>query len=360
MQIGQTGTTRVENGQVVIVSRDPWSSSLGVSANVELFDGGGRFFDLSQARANRVAADVNTNTARWEATLAAKQAFFDVLAARETQVVAAAQLEQADRQRVVAVARTHAKAATRSDSLRAEIQVRSAQLGVLQAATARASADAALARAVGATEPVTAAPGDTTGPALSLDEAALAALVEDAPTVRGARANLEAARQAQKSVWSTYLPSVSASWSRSGNGSGGAPAWNPDELEYSGSWRLSLGFPIFNQFQRESQVTQAAVAVQNAEADLRDAQLAARQSLTDGLGAYRAAAQQEASQVATVDAAEEDLRVQSQRYAVGGSTLLDVLASQTQLDQARRDLIRARYDQRIAKAQLEALVGREL
>jgi outer membrane protein len=61
-----------------------------------------------------------------------------------------------------------------------------------------------------------------------------------------------------------------------------------------------------------------------------------------------------------VEAAEEDLRVQQQRYAVGASTLLDVLTSQTQLIQARRDLIRARYDQRIAKAQLEALVGREL
>ena len=42
------------------------------------------------------------------------------------------------------------------------------------------------------------------------------------------------------------------------------------------------------------------------------------------------------------------------------STLLDVLTSQTELDQARRDLIRARYDRRVARAQLEALVGREL
>jgi outer membrane protein len=261
---------------------------------------------------------------------------------------------------VVAIARTRAKAATRSDSLRAEIQVRNGQLAVLQAGTTRASADAALARAVGSLDPVTAAPGDSTEPEITLDETALAALVEDAPSVRGAHAALDAARQALKSAWTTYLPSVSASWSRSGNGSGGAPSWNPDELGYSGAWRLSLGFPIFNQFQREAQITQAATAVRDAEATLRDAQLAARQSLTDGLGSYRAAVEQAASQSATVDAAEEDLRVQSQRYSIGGSTLLDVLASQTQLDQARHDLIRARYDQRVAKAQLEALVGREL
>ncbi len=65
-------------------------------------------------------------------------------------------------------------------------------------------------------------------------------------------------------------------------------------------------------------------------------------------------------QGASLDAAEEDLRMQQERYAGGRSTLLDVLTSQTTLGQARRDLIRARYDQRLAKAQLEALAGREL
>ena len=358
--IGETGTTRVENGQVVIVPQDPWSSSLGASANLVLFEGGRRFFELNQARASRTSAEVDADAARWEATLAAKQAFFDVLAARETQIAAAAQLEQADRQRVVAVARTRAKAATRSDSLRAEIQVRSARLAVLEATTARASADAALARAVGSLEPVTAAPGDTTGPSIALDDAALAALAERAPSVEGASANLDAARESRRAAWTSYLPTVSASWSRSGTGSGSGPKWDAQSLDYSGAWRLSFSLPVFNQFQRESQTTSAEVAVESAEAGLRDARLAARQSLTDGLGAYRAAAYRVASQVATVDAAEEDLRVVSQRYAVGGSTILDVLASQTQLDQARRDLIRARYDQRMAKAQLEALVGRAL
>ena len=61
-----------------------------------------------------------------------------------------------------------------------------------------------------------------------------------------------------------------------------------------------------------------------------------------------------------VAAAEEDLRVQQQRYALGASTLLDLLTSQTQLNQARQALIQARFDGRIARAQLSALVGREL
>ena len=65
-------------------------------------------------------------------------------------------------------------------------------------------------------------------------------------------------------------------------------------------------------------------------------------------------------QLAAVAASEEDLRVQQQRYGLGASTLLDLLTSQTQLNQARQALIQARLDGRIARAQLSSLVGREL
>ena len=107
-------------------------------------------------------------------------------------------------------------------------------------------------------------------------------------------------------------------------------------------------------------MVRSSVAVDNAEASLRDARLGALESLSRSLGAFRSAGQRAAAQQATVVAAVEDLRVQQQRYAAGSSTLLDVLTSQAQLDQARQALIQARYDQRIAKAELEALVGRDL
>jgi outer membrane protein len=124
--------------------------------------------------------------------------------------------------------------------------------------------------------------------------------------------------------------------------------------------RLSLSLPIFEGLQRVQQVTQAQVAVENAQAALRDARLAALQGLTQSLGSFHAAEERVATQLATVGAAEEDLREQQEKYQIGAATLLDVLTSQTTLDQARHDLIQARYDQRVAKAQLEALTARSL
>ncbi len=352
--------TRVENGQIVTLPSDPWSSSAGLSANVSLFTGGQRFFDLRQARARETAADVNETAQQFAAALTAKQQFYNVLAARESQLAATAQLDQAEQQRKTAIARVNARVATRSDSLRAEIQFRTAQLAIVTARNDLETANAALTRVVGSDEPVTAADDVPEGPGLSLEDDALRALAMDGPAVRQAKAELSAAQAAQRSAWTDYLPSLSASYSRNGSGSGNDPQFVANDFSYSGQLRFTASLPLFDQFQREQRLTQAKVQQSNAEAALRDARLAAIADLTQQLGAFRAAQERVVSQIATVDAAEEDLRVQQQRYAVGASTLLDVLTSQTQLNQARSDLIRARYDQRIAKAQLEALVGREL
>jgi outer membrane protein len=78
------------------------------------------------------------------------------------------------------------------------------------------------------------------------------------------------------------------------------------------------------------------------------------------LAALRTAQQQVDIQTLSVAAAEEDLRVQKQRYNLSASTILDVLTSETALVQARAALIQARYNARVAKAQLEALIGRDL
>jgi outer membrane protein len=117
---------------------------------------------------------------------------------------------------------------------------------------------------------------------------------------------------------------------------------------------------VFNGFQREENLARANVAEDNAEAVLRDAQLSTQQQLTQHLGALRLAESRVAIQLASVTAAEEDVRVQSQRYALGSSTQLELLTSQTTLNQARYALIQARYDARTARAQIEALIGRPL
>jgi outer membrane protein len=231
----------------------------------------------------------------------------------------------------------------------------------LQARTALEFADATLTSLVGSSTPVTAAADDSLDrPGLALDDEELRAQVLDGPAVRLASASVDLARAALRGTWVGYLPSVTASFSRGGSGTGSDFSLSDAGFSYSGGLRFSLSLPVFTQLQNEQKVTQSLVDRENAEATLRDARLAALAGLTQSLGSFHAGEERVAIQTATVQAAEEDLRMQKDKYEIGAATLLDVLTSQTTLDQARRDLIQARYDQRTARAQLEALVGRSL
>lgn len=353
--------TTIRDGQVVELPSEPWSYSTGMTFNLELFDGGRRFYDLGAARASVDAAEANFVAQRFNVALNVKQQYYNVLAAHESEAAALAQLEQAQQQLRAATARVNAGVATKSDSLRSVIQVGNAQLALETARNNLRVANAALTRLVGAEQLVTAMPSDTLQVVepLAVDSATLMQLALDGPAVTQAEANLSSARATRRAANSRYLPTINASYQRGGSGTGRF-GLGDDPYNYSGALRLTLNFPLFNQFSREDAIVRADVARENAEAALRDSRLAAQQNLTQYLGALRLAETRIQIQQASVAAAEEDLRVQQQRYALGASTLLDLLTSQTTLNQARAALIAARLDYRVAKAQLEALVGREL
>jgi outer membrane protein len=217
---------------------------------------------------------------------------------------------------------------------------------------------------VGSPTIVTPAADDTQDGVAELPgEAELERLVNSGPSVLLAEANVESAKATKRAQRSAYLPTLNMSYSYSYTQSSrefqGSDIWlfsgnNPNRQNLN----FNFSYPLFNGWQREQQSVQQDVALRNAEAQLRDARLAARSNLTTLLRTIQNAQARVDVQLAGVAAAEEDLRVQQQRYALGVSTLLDLLTSQTQLNQARQALIQARFDGRTSRAQLSSLLGR--
>lgn len=365
---GRTQGTTINNfnGQLTSLSGNPWSYNNGLAMNVEVFDGGRRWSEVKRIRATADVADVSAVSARFDASLQVKQQFYAALAARESAAAAKAQLEQAEQQLKASTARLAAGVATKSDSLRSAILVGNARLAVLTAENDLRVATASLTRVAGSTTPITASPDDTLDTPMTLPaEEELAMLANDGPAVRLAISNVAVARAAKRSQKSTYLPTLTMSYNYAfSQNAGGFAGRNLLLVGGNNASRQTMNFNIayqlFNGFQRETQTVQADVTLTNAEAQLRDVQLAARQNLTSFVRSLQNAQARVQVQLAAIAASEEDLRVQQQRYALGASTLLDLLTSQTQLNQARQALIQARLDSRIARAQLSSLVGREL
>lgn len=357
----QSPATARVNPQTGELVAGRWAGNAGFNASLDLFDGFRRLYDLRSARAGVSAAETGEEAQRFQLAFQVKQQYYASLAARETESAARTQLEQAQQQLRVSVARVLAQTATRSDSLRSSIAVRQAQIAVLAARNDRQVADAALTRLVATPFPVTASDVDIPAEApVAIDGAELGRLAERSPAVRQAEANLAAAQAAGRASRTPYYPTLSVNYGRNLVSSSSSFNLIPNDPRFSGQLRLAFNYPLFNQLAREETVVRADIAVVNAEATLRDARFAAQQGLVQALVALRTAGEQIGLQAATVVAAEEDLRVQQQRYELGASTLLDVLTSQTQLNQARTALVQARLNARVARAQLESIIGRDL
>jgi outer membrane protein len=361
-QVNQSGERLDAQGRLVpYLATQPWTYSTGLTSSINLFDGGRRWNEVKRTRFDVGAAEANEVTQKYSVALQVKTQYYSILAAREAEAAAQAQLQQAQEQLKTSIVRTRAGVATLSDSLRSVIAVGNAQLALITARNNLRVSSAALTRLIGSETPVTAQPSDTLDMGMSpIDSIGLASLLDQGPTVKQAEAQLESARAAVKSAKTPYLPSLDLTYQRSGNGFDRTYGLGGSPLAYTNNFSVRLSYTLFNNFSREDALTRAQVQSELVEAQVRDTKLGSQQTLVQQLAAIRTAQQRIVIQQATVEAAKEDLRVQQQRYALGASTLLDVLTSQSTLDAARSALIQARQDIRVARAQLEALVGRDL
>jgi outer membrane protein len=366
-QSNQTGDRVGQSGNIVPFNpKHPWSYSTGLRSSLRLFDGGQRLYQISQSKADVGAAEANDVAQQFNVALQVKTQYYAILAARELEAAAGAQLDQAEAQLSAAIARVRAGAATLSDSLRSVIQVGNARLALITAENNLRVASAALTRLVAAPYLVTAETNDTLETQSPIDSAALVQYALHGPSIEEASAQALSAQAAVRVARAPYLPTVDLAFNRGGSGfapygtgASGDTLLNR-QYPYANTFSFSASYPLFNNYQRENALTQAKVAKENADASLRDARFAVQANLVQQLASLRAAQERIQIQQASVTSAEEDLRVQQQRYALGASTLLDLLTSQTTLGQQRALLIQARQDYRLARAQIEALIGRDL
>jgi len=323
----------------------------GLTAAVDVFTGGRRGAERSQAEAISQAADAGLVQQRYATMLFAKQGYYDVLRAHELVRVATEFVAQAELGLGYARDRLAAGTATRADVLLAE-------LALLAARDTLSTTSAALGRLVGATGPVDADPPTTLEPApLALGDSGVLTLAPAAaPAVVNAQALASAGAAAVRASETQYVPTISLgagyNWSNDGRVTGA--------LRSGWIVALTTSFPLFNGFVREASVTQAKVVAEVATATSADTKRFVRAEAQRLLGSLHVAEQDITLTRDAVRLAGEDLRVIQARYRAGIATILDVLTSQTALIQAELDLVSARFTYQVARASLEALLGRDL
>ena len=356
----QEGPARVNSSTGELVGGNTSSQNLnfGLNASWDLFTGFRRGADSRAAHAARDAADAGLIDANYQATLAATQQFFTALAAQQLVRVREASVRRAEEQLKLAVAKLSAGSATRSDSLRSVVILGTTQLALVSAQADVAAAQAELARLIGAEGRVMAADDSAFYQVESqLDTLALLkeALAES-PRVQAVEAGARAADANLASTKSAYWPTLTlgASTGWSGTENRNWELFNQRQLGVGLNWNL------FNGFNREESITIRSSSLDQAEATASDTRRQVSSVLTAQFALLDAARLKIDIAQTSVAAAREDLRVVEQRYRVGAATILDLLNSQEALTQAEVDAVAARFDYLRAKAQIEALIGRDL
>jgi len=342
----------------VLESGSSDSYGAGLSGSWMVFEGTRRFREYDAAKADVRAAEARYADSRFAVALQTKTVFFTALRQADLLEVAQQRVEQALQNMEIVRTRTLVGEATISDSLRARLDVVNANQAVLQGQTAVRAARFSLGRQIGLGAPVVPErPGDLEPSALPLTELEIMEIAETiSPGVVAALEATVAAGANVSSAKTVYIPSLRFSsgynWSnQTASFNGGNTSWNMS---------LSMNYPIFNGFQRETTIDRAQYVQRVLTLQEDDARLAAREEADAALQNLLTAEQAILIAEDAAFLAAEDLRVVRARYGVGAATILDILVSQNAVTQADADVITTRYDYILARAELEAILGREL
>jgi outer membrane protein TolC len=254
--------------------------------------------------------------------------------------------------------RVRAGTATKSDELRARLELTAGRQQLVAARDTLQAAAYSLGRLVGSDGPVGAQPPASLDPRpLAITDSEIVRLAaEAAPAVQAAEATVRATAAVTRSAKAQYAPDVKVI--------GGYSVANESPLIGAArpGWSIGVGtsFPIFNGFQREDAVTRADAAAEVARVVALDTRRQVRTETARLISALRLAEQNTVLAGEAVTVAREDLRVQTERYRAGISTALDRQTSELAVTQAELSLVAARYNYQVTRATLEAMLGRTL
>jgi outer membrane protein len=301
-----------------------------------------------QGEQTALLAELQLQAASQDLIVRVSQGYFDVLGAQDSLTYVRAQKAAVAEQLAAAKRNFEVGTSTITDSREAQ-----ARFDLVTAQEIAAENDLrvkrlALDQLTGQTNalPTAIAPGAALPDLSPLDANAWVQQAEQQhPTIRQAAVALEVARLETVKAQAGHKPTLDAvasyNLTRNINGSSTSGASSRSNATTLG---LSFNLPLFAGFATENRIKETLALEAKAEADLEVARRAIAQAtraaffgVQSGMGQVKALEAAEASSQSALDANKLG-------YQVGVRINIDVLNSQSQLFQTKRDLAKARYD----------------
>ncbi|HSL90605.1 MAG TPA: TolC family protein [Ignavibacteriaceae bacterium] len=341
------------------------SFSLGANSNIVLFDGLSNYASLSQSENNLESAILLLERTKQEIVFRTISLYYSIVEIEQILNVRAEDVKQQQKTLETIEERNRLGAVTLADVYQQQVQLGNAELEVIRAQNNLESAKSNLLFFLGldVLEEYEFSKDLSSEEKLRIkadveeDIKVISELVTQALSYRkdfiGKQLDLESAYDGITIARSGHFPRLTGS---AGFGSSANTFDNLlDSKRYSAGFTLSI--PIFSGFRVSNQVQFAEVRAMNTELELKDLERKIKQDIQQSLLDLQAVKKALKVTEKNVIAAEENLKIEREKYALGAGKLLDVLIANTFYTNAQTNFINTQFNYVKLSEQLKYNLG---
>jgi len=368
-QTERSATTQLIGGQPIQLPASSATTnnfSTGISAGYTVFDGFNREANLSRAVSNASSAELTATRTRQGTVFQVQSAYLAVLRNEQLVKVGEENLKRDQRQLERITESNRVGALSIGDVYRQQSVVAQDELSLIGAQNTYDKSVSSLLATIGLdvsedyqiadpTVPseIAQAELDATRSKLSTFGELRQRALTLRPDYQSAVENLNAAQSGVTAAWSGYIPSVRAF--------GGYSMANTELSRLSDSkglsWGVSISWNLFDRFQTNLNIQNAAVGERNAELSLLQAQRNVSVDVRNALLDLEAARKQYEVSIKGLQSAEQDRKVAEEKYNLGSGTLLDLLTANASYVNAQVNKVMATYNYITANRNLDYVTG---
>jgi outer membrane protein len=329
-------------------------SASDISVKQLLTDGGKTRATIAGATYDLSATRKEAERTWQERAYTVKEAYFNLLRAREDAAVAVETEALYETQLKQAQAFYKAGSSSKIDVTTAEVNLSQARLDLAKANSSASSAVAVLENEIGTSLPGRDMPLQVPGEgAISIPplESAVGEAMSARVDVQAAEDRILSAKQTLSATARGMSPSLYASggWGFSDSSSGWDDEWTAG---------LSLSIPLYDGGATAARTEAARADLEITRSDRDKLRNSVRLEVETALLDLETASQQVKTAEAALRQARENLDLARGRYRVGVGTSLEVTDAAEKYSTAGKSLVQARFDRQVAAAALDSALGR--
>ncbi|MGB8320937.1 MAG: TolC family protein [Ignavibacteriaceae bacterium] len=341
------------------------SYSANLNSGITIFDGLSNIAQLNQSKNNLEAARLNLERVKQDIVFQTISLYYQVINAQQQLKVKEEDVKYNQKNLETITERNKLGGATLADVYLQQVQAGNADLALIQAKNSLETAKSNLLYYLGLnvfqeytySDTLTSSESQLLKSNIDYNYADLANIAEQALNSRvdykSAKLSLESAYNGVTIAQSGHLPVLS------GNGSFGLGSNKINELWNSKTYSLglNLSIPIFSGFSVSNRVQLAEVNAEDHQYDLSDLERQIKKDIQKTYLDLQAAEKALGVSKNNVKSAQENLKIEQEKYSLGSGKLLDVLVANTNYTTAQSDYINSEFSYIVLSQQLKYYLG---